>query len=97
MKNYLHHEVLGETQIEELVDLGLDFSTSLYDLESILMILPSQLIVEGYTFDLVIGPGLLMYFDWTQGRTLVEIKNNSLLEAAFGLLKWSLINNHIKK
>lgn len=97
MKNYLHHEVLGETQIGELVDLGLDFSISLYDLESILMILPSQLIVEGYTFDLVIGPGLLMYFDWTQGRTLVEIKNNSLLGAAFEMLKWCLINNHIKK
>lgn len=57
MKNYLHHDVLGETQIGELVDLGLDFSTPLYDLESILIILPSQLIVEGYTFDLVIGPG----------------------------------------
>ena len=59
------------------MDLGLDFSIPLYDLESILMILPSQLIVEGYTFGLVIGPGLLMYFDWNQGRTLVEIKNNS--------------------
>lgn len=66
-----------------------------YTLEDILLKLPTQIKYQGYDFDLVIGSGYLMYFDWNQGRTLVEIRSTQLIDAGYEMLKWCLINKHL--
>ncbi len=119
----LNDQVLSDSQMRLLVNLGLDVSDAsvycknnkllwksgnkklysgtwfIYTLGDIVKKLPKEIKLDGYEFQLVISPGKgVMYFDWIEGRTLVEYRKlswQSDIDTLFECLKWCLMNRHI--